>query len=98
LASVEQLFCEFGLPQRLRSDNDAPFASAGITGLTALSVRSLKFGILRSGLRPASGSTTAATSGSIRRCCHGQGRTVQSRATATAPMPFGPKYDNEPPR
>ena len=40
-----RLFCEFGLPQRLRSDNGPPFASAGVTGLTPLAVRFLKLGI-----------------------------------------------------
>lgn len=41
----ERLFYEFGLPQRLRSDNGSPFASAGVTGLTPLAVRFLKLGI-----------------------------------------------------
>jgi putative transposase len=41
----ERLFGEFGLPQRLRSDNGPPFASAGVTGLTPLAVRFLKLGI-----------------------------------------------------
>jgi len=41
----ERLFYEFGLPQRLRSDNGPPFASAGVTGLTPLTVLFLKLGI-----------------------------------------------------
>jgi putative transposase len=41
----ERLFHEYGLPQRLRSDNGAPFASAGVSGLTPLSVRFVKLGI-----------------------------------------------------
>jgi transposase InsO family protein len=41
----ERLFYEYGLPQRLRSDNGPPFASAGVTGLTPLAVRFLKLGI-----------------------------------------------------
>jgi transposase InsO family protein len=41
----ERLFDEFGLPQRLRSDNGPPFASVGVTGLTPLAVRFLKLGI-----------------------------------------------------
>ena len=48
----ERLFCEFGLPQRLRSDNGAPFASAGITGLTPLSVRFVKLGIALERIAP----------------------------------------------
>lgn len=41
----ERLFTKHGLPDRLRSDNGAPFASAGVTGLTPLSVRFIKLGI-----------------------------------------------------
>jgi putative transposase len=41
----ERLFRENGLPRRIRSDNGPPFASAGITGLTPLSVRFIKLGI-----------------------------------------------------
>ena len=41
----ERLFREFGLPERLRSDNGAPFASAGAAGLTPLSLRFVKLGI-----------------------------------------------------
>jgi putative transposase len=40
-----RLFHEHGLPQRLRSDNGPPFASAGISGLTPLSARFVKLGI-----------------------------------------------------
>jgi putative transposase len=40
-----RLFDENGLPQRLRSDNGAPFASAGVSSLTPLSVRFVKLGI-----------------------------------------------------
>lgn len=41
----ERLFERYGLPDRLRSDNGSPFASAGIAGLTPLSVRLVKLGI-----------------------------------------------------
>lgn len=41
----EALFHEYGLPERLRTDNGSPFASAGIAGLTPLSVRLIKLGI-----------------------------------------------------
>ena len=41
----ERLFGEYGLPDRLRSDNGAPFASTGVAGLTRLSVRFIQLGI-----------------------------------------------------
>jgi len=39
-------FREFGLPKTVRSDNGAPFASTGAGGLSALSVRLIKAGVL----------------------------------------------------
>jgi transposase InsO family protein len=41
----EAAFEEFGLPEAIRSDNGPPFASTGVTGLTALSVWWIKLGI-----------------------------------------------------
>ena len=41
----EAAFEEFGLPEVIRSDNGSPFASAGVTGLTGLSVWWIKLGI-----------------------------------------------------
>jgi transposase InsO family protein len=41
----EAAFEEFGLPEVIRSDNGPPFASTGVTGLTALSVWWIKLGI-----------------------------------------------------
>jgi transposase InsO family protein len=38
-------FREFGLPERMRSDNGSPFASASLTGLTKLSAWWVKLGI-----------------------------------------------------
>ncbi len=38
-------FREHGLPDVIRSDNGPPFASTGVTGLTALSVWWTKLGI-----------------------------------------------------
>jgi len=38
-------FEAFGLPEAIRSDNGAPFASTGVTGLTSLSVWWIKLGI-----------------------------------------------------
>lgn len=44
-AAFTRLFRERGLPQGLLSDNGAPFASAGLAGLSRLSVWWLKLGI-----------------------------------------------------
>lgn len=41
----ERLFGEYGLPDRIRSDNGPPFAAAGVTGLTPLSLRFIRLGI-----------------------------------------------------
>jgi putative transposase len=41
----ERLFLEHGLPERIRSDNGPPFAAAGVTGLTPLSLRFVQLGI-----------------------------------------------------
>jgi len=41
----ERVFREFGLPDVFRSDNGAPFASSGLTKLTALSVWWIRLGI-----------------------------------------------------
>jgi putative transposase len=41
----ERAFREFGLPERIRSDNGPPFATLGIGGLSALSVSWIKLGI-----------------------------------------------------
>ncbi|MER8436550.1 helix-turn-helix domain-containing protein [Mesorhizobium sp. M1393] len=48
----ERLFEAHGLPDRLRSDNGPPFASAGVTGLTPLSVRFIKLGITLERIAP----------------------------------------------
>lgn len=48
----ERLFEEHGLPDRFRSDNGPPFASAGVTGLTPLSVRFIKLGITLERIAP----------------------------------------------
>ena len=36
--AMQEVFREFGLPQRIRSDNGSPFASRGLRGLSRLSV------------------------------------------------------------
>jgi transposase InsO family protein len=41
----EAVFREFGLPQAIRTDNGAPFASSALAGLTRLSVWWVKLGI-----------------------------------------------------
>ena len=41
----EEVFQEYGLPEALRTDNGAPFASVGLGGLSRLSVWFIKLGI-----------------------------------------------------
>jgi len=45
-------FREYGLPERIRSDNGAPFGSNGASGLTALSVWWIRLGILPERIAP----------------------------------------------
>lgn len=45
-------FREYGLPERIRSDNGTPFASNGQSGLSALSVWWLKLGIVPERITP----------------------------------------------
>jgi transposase InsO family protein len=49
---LEAAFREFGLPCRLRSDNGPPFASAGAGGLSQLSVKVIKAGVLPERIEP----------------------------------------------
>jgi transposase InsO family protein len=42
---LRELFTAHGLPAAIRSDNGAPFASAGVLGLSALSAEWLSFGV-----------------------------------------------------
>lgn len=49
---MEQAFREYGLPEVIRSDNGSPFASTGITGLTAMSVWWIKLGIRHERIDP----------------------------------------------
>lgn len=49
-----RLFREFGLPDAIRSDNGAPFASTGIHGLTHLNVWWLQLGISHQRITPGS--------------------------------------------
>jgi transposase InsO family protein len=51
-AALTRVFREYGLPERLRSDNGEPFASVGLGGLNALSVWWIKLGILPERIEP----------------------------------------------
>ena len=49
---MERIFIEYGLPQRIRSDNGAPFASNGECGLTELAVWWIELGIVCERIQP----------------------------------------------
>lgn len=49
---LDATFREFGLPLRLRSDNGSPFASAGAGGLSQLSVKVIKAGVVPERITP----------------------------------------------
>ena len=49
---LEAAFREFGLPYRLRSDNGPPFASIGAGGLSQLSVKVIKAGVVPERIAP----------------------------------------------
>jgi putative transposase len=49
---LDAAFREFGLPLRLRSDNGAPFASRGAGGLSRLSVKVIKAGVVPERIAP----------------------------------------------
>lgn len=51
-AVLEAAFREFGLPLRLRSDNGSPFASRGAGGLSQLSVKVIKAGVVPERIKP----------------------------------------------
>jgi putative transposase len=50
---LERVFREYGLPEVLRSDNGAPFASLGAGGLSRLAVWWVKLGIMPERIEPA---------------------------------------------
>jgi hypothetical protein len=50
--TLERTFREYGLPQRIRSDNGAPFAANGGCGLTELSVWWIELGIVCERIQP----------------------------------------------
>jgi putative transposase len=49
---LDAAFREFGLPHRLRSDNGPPFASCGAGGLSQLSVKMIKAGVVPERITP----------------------------------------------
>jgi putative transposase len=49
---LDAAFREFGLPHRLRSDNGSPFASRGPGGLSRLSVKVIKAGVVPERIAP----------------------------------------------
>lgn len=49
-----ELFREVGLPEAIRTDNGAPFASTGIHGLCTLNVWWMQLGIVHQRIRPSS--------------------------------------------
>lgn len=51
-AVMERVFCEYGMPERMRSDNGAPFASTGACGLTELSVWWIELGLIWERIAP----------------------------------------------
>jgi transposase InsO family protein len=48
----ERAFREFGLPARIRSDNGSPFATKALGGLSTLSVRWIRLGIIPERVEP----------------------------------------------
>ena len=48
----ERAFAEYGLPERIRSDNGGPFASPGLGGLSQLSVWWIRLGIVPERIAP----------------------------------------------
>lgn len=48
----EEAFHEYGLPNRLRSDNGSPFGSCGVGRLTRLSINLIKAGVIPEWIQP----------------------------------------------
>jgi len=49
---IKEAFLEYGLPNRIRSDNGSPFASTGVGRLSRLSVYLIKAGVLPEWIQP----------------------------------------------
>jgi len=52
IKTFKRLFTEYGLPERIRSDNGAPFASRTAGGLSTLSIWWIKLGIFPERIKP----------------------------------------------
>lgn len=63
----ESVFREFGLPEKIRTDNGTPFASRGAGGLSQLSLWWTKLGIRHERIQPGHPEQTADMSGCIER-------------------------------
>jgi putative transposase len=50
--TFERVFREYGLPWRIRTDNGSPFATRTIAGLSAMSVRWTRLGIIHERIEP----------------------------------------------
>jgi hypothetical protein len=64
--AFRRLFREVGLPEAIRSDNGAPFASTGIHGLCELNVWWMQLGIVHQRITPASPQEPAGPAGEVR--------------------------------
>jgi putative transposase len=49
---LERLFLEYGLPNKIRSDNGPPFASLGVGRLSSLAIKLIKVGIMPEWIEP----------------------------------------------
>jgi transposase InsO family protein len=74
----ERAFAEYGLPQRIRSDNGAPFAGTVATGLSRLSVWWIRLGIIPERIVPGHPEQNGS---------HEQFHAVLKAATARPPAP-----------
>jgi putative transposase len=74
----ERAFRDYGLPDRIRSDNGSPFASPGLGGLSQLSVWWMRLGILPERIAPGHPEQNGS---------HEQFHSVLKAATARPPAP-----------
>ena len=76
----ERAFRDYGLPERIRSDNGGPFASPGLGGLSQLSVWWLRLGIIPERIAPGHPEQNGS---------HEQFHSVLKAETARPPAPNG---------